>query len=251
MRNPVIRCAWWVALVALVLWPLAGQAQHHGGGHGGGHGGSHGGHAAFHGGPAFHGAPGHFHGGPPGHAVIVAPRRTFVGVGIGGWGGWGYPWWGYPGWGYPWWWDDYRPYYRPYIYAPSYIYPSYIYDSAGPIYYVSPDNSYVYEEPPESVPAVPEAPSASSTPPAEAVARVTVQLPTADALVYFNGARMLAQGTTRQFTTPPLEPGHDYYYTVRARWWEQGRLVERQTELHVRPGQSYTLDFTRDTGAAH
>jgi uncharacterized protein (TIGR03000 family) len=156
-----------------------------------------------------------------------------------GWGGWG---WGGPGWGWG--------------YAPGYAYyrtPSYYYDTAP--YDYSPDNSYYYDEYPaegyvgdqqgtepsystEEAGGYDEAQGDNS-------GHVTVRLPSPDATLWFNGARMVAGGTNRTFTTPPLQPGQDYYYKVRVRFLRDGQPVTRTRTLDVRAGQHYTLDFTR------
>jgi uncharacterized protein (TIGR03000 family) len=212
-----------VAVTALGLLLLPAEVQAQRGGHGGGRGGG-GRVGGFHGG-GFRGGPGRFRGGFERGFV----GRPVVGIGIGGWGWWGWPGWydGWWGWRRPWIWDSYY---------------------GG---YVSPDYSYVYEEyPPEGYtteeyaePAYTEVPAYQTE--AGNVAHVTVVLPTPDAKLYFNDARMLAQGRTRTFNTPPLEPGEDYYYTVRVRWMENGKKVEKTRTLNVRAGQNYTLDFTQ------
>jgi uncharacterized protein (TIGR03000 family) len=48
-----------------------------------------------------------------------------------------------------------------------------------------------------------------------------------DASVYFDGERTTQQGELRRFVTPPLEPGEDYHYEIRAVWDEDGRRVDR------------------------
>ena len=51
------------------------------------------------------------------------------------------------------------------------------------------------------------------------------------------------------FVTPPLQPGQEYTYTLKARWTENGQPVERTRQIMVRPGQTATVDFSQATGA--
>jgi len=50
---------------------------------------------------------------------------------------------------------------------------------------------------------------------------VTVSVP-ADAEIWFQGTKMTATGSVREYQSPPLTPGHRYTYEVRARWNENG-----------------------------
>ena len=46
------------------------------------------------------------------------------------------------------------------------------------------------------------------------------------------------------FTTPPLEPGYSYSYTIRARWTENGRPVQQSRTVPVKAGGTTRVDFT-------
>jgi uncharacterized protein (TIGR03000 family) len=53
-------------------------------------------------------------------------------------------------------------------------------------------------------------------------------------------------GPSRQFQSPPLEPGRTYSYDVRATWrTEDGQEVARNRRLTVRAGDHLELDFNR------
>jgi uncharacterized protein (TIGR03000 family) len=80
------------------------------------------------------------------------------------------------------------------------------------------------------------------------VAHVRLDLPRANAELWFNGVRMQGQGTTRTFTTPPLTAGQDYHYVVRARWMQNGMLVDSFRNLPVTAGQDAVMDFRPGAG---
>jgi uncharacterized protein (TIGR03000 family) len=79
--------------------------------------------------------------------------------------------------------------------------------------------------------------------PEEGVAKVTVIVP-ADAELYFDGTPTTLAGTERQFTTPPLEKGGTFSYSVRARWTEAGMPVEQTRKIAVKAGADVRVDFT-------
>ncbi len=82
----------------------------------------------------------------------------------------------------------------------------------------------------------------SNEAPSSAVAYLTVKVP-ADAEVWLEGARTKQSGPTRLFVSPPLRPGNQYAYAVRARWQEEGREVEQTQEVAVQPGDRLTVTF--------
>jgi uncharacterized protein (TIGR03000 family) len=81
--------------------------------------------------------------------------------------------------------------------------------------------------------------------PADAVV-VDVHVPTPGARVWFDGAATRQTGTERLFASPPLKPGKDYHYTVRARWTANGRPVERTRVVAVRAGERVAVDFSHE-----
>jgi uncharacterized protein (TIGR03000 family) len=236
-----------VAAAALLFAGGAEAAPPHGGGHAGGgpaavtHGGAvhvgavhagavhvgavhagavHG--AAIHGGN-FHG--GNFHGGNFHHGGFG------IGVGI----GLGYPY----GLGYG---GYYGGYYAPVGgYAADYYPPSY-YSAPDVSYYVTPQAPqapagpavYNLAEPGAGAPAAPQDP----------VAHVTVKVP-ADADVWFGQGKTQQTGTQREFVSPPLTPGKDFSYEVKARWMEDGKEVVQTRQVEVSAGAWKVIDFTK------
>jgi uncharacterized protein (TIGR03000 family) len=170
-----------------------------------------------------------------GVAVGVGERGTRVVVGVGGWGG-------APGWGWGWrgGWGGGGGY------GSSYVYDDYDpYSSSGP-------SDYYRMYPPTDVYGVPlaEGPYGAGEGDqgngrADNVAKVTVQMPGPNATIWFNGARMLARGSTLTYTTPPLDPGQYYHYKVKVRWMENGKPQELTRNLDVRAKTPVTLDFSR------
>lgn len=67
----------------------------------------------------------------------------------------------------------------------------------------------------------------------------------AEAEVWFEGVRTGQTGPSRQFQSPPLEPGHSYTYKVRARWLEDGQEVDQTRKVKVQAGQQVWVDFTQ------
>ncbi len=72
-----------------------------------------------------------------------------------------------------------------------------------------------------------------------------VRVPTPDAQLLIDGNPTRIRGIYRQFYSPSLEPGQTYAYEVTAKFMEEGKEVTRTQKQDVRPGQQYTLDFTR------
>jgi uncharacterized protein (TIGR03000 family) len=92
------------------------------------------------------------------------------------------------------------------------------------------------------------APSATTTssyndPQAATSGSITVVVPSADAVVWFDNQQMRASGTSRKFTLPPLESGKDYRYQIRARWQQDGQNMDQTRTVTVRAGQATTVDF--------
>jgi uncharacterized protein (TIGR03000 family) len=158
-----------------------------------------------------HGGGGHFGGGHVG-GVHVAP------------GHWGYQHYGYGHYGYGAFWGAGLYFGAPY---------------GG--YYGSP--GYYY-----STPAYDGAPYAAAAMAGQAQAvLVTVEVPKADAEVFLNDTPTTLTGIERVFQSPPLDPGVNYKYTVKARWMEDGKMVEQKREVPVQAGQSVTVDFRQPT----
>jgi len=141
-------------------------------------------------------------------------------------------------------------------YRPFYGYGFYPYDYGVPYYtgYDTPDYSYgdAYRNPgsaPSYDPTVTSQslypPPAKPTQPPAGIgnsAYVTVRLP-ADARLWFHDMQTKSTGEARSFRSPPLAPGTQYAYTVRATWTENGREVTQTQQVGVTAGARITVDF--------
>jgi uncharacterized protein (TIGR03000 family) len=157
-----------------------------------------------------------------------------------GWGwnrGWGW-WWplswlfwnpGLYGYGYPGWWAAY-PYYASY-----YPYADYDYGYAAPPAGYSGDLGYNNAMP---VPQV-----------ADASAHLQVIVPVPDAVLWFNGYQASMTGLTRLFDTPPLQPGGDYSYSIKAAWSQNGQVMTAERVVRLTPGANVVIDFTQPAPA--
>ena len=67
----------------------------------------------------------------------------------------------------------------------------------------------------------------------------------ADVEVWIEGIKTQQTGAERQFVLPPLSPGQDYMYELKARWTENGRPVTRTRQILVRAGDRGGVDFTQ------
>jgi uncharacterized protein (TIGR03000 family) len=180
-----------------------------GGGHGGGGGGHGGGGGGHGGGSSFHGGGSNFHGG--GFSRGGFGYYPGFGIGYGGYGG-GY----YGGYSDGYYYSDPAPIYvqsTPVVIQTQSFYPS---DAAG---------------------TPPPAPSGGT-------AMVTLRVP-ADAEVWFNGDATTQRGESRQFASPPLTPGREFHYEVRARWTDGDRVVDQTRRVSVRADGRTDVDFTR------
>src|SRR5260370_27645314 len=64
----------------------------------------------------------------------------------------------------------------------------------------------------------------------EKPALIDVLVP-ADAEIWFDGAKTVQNGEFRQFVSPPLMPGHDFFYEIKARWMENGKKIARSRRV--------------------
>jgi uncharacterized protein (TIGR03000 family) len=73
---------------------------------------------------------------------------------------------------------------------------------------------------------------------------VTVSLPDPDAEVWVEGARTRQTGTQRRYVSPPLTPGSDYVYAIRARWRDKRGAVQlHQQNVVVQAGARVRVAF--------
>jgi uncharacterized protein (TIGR03000 family) len=67
----------------------------------------------------------------------------------------------------------------------------------------------------------------------------------ADAEVWFEGHKTAQKGPVRFFESPPVTPGIEYVYHIRARWKENGQDVDEVREATVYAGSKVGIDFTK------
>jgi uncharacterized protein (TIGR03000 family) len=129
---------------------------------------------------------------------------------------------------------------------------NYGYDLSAPgydSYYATPPMSY--EQQPSAV-LVPQTndydgfESGSFTNPEQAnltTVDVTVRVPDPNAEIWFDNYQTHERGLVRQFQSEGLQPGETYTFHIRARWVENGQLVERHRDVPARAGQLLSVDF--------
>jgi uncharacterized protein (TIGR03000 family) len=171
---------------------------------------------------------------------------VFRGAGFrNGWRRYGY-WWPFGlGFGYGYW-----PYWGGYWGGDGYGWPSYGYGYGYPAYsatYPYWDYDDTWGLLTENEPVVP-----SNYPPATGEedanlpdnrARLVVDVP-ANAQVWVSGERTSATGPVREFHSPPLTPGKDYVYTIRARWMTNSGPRDQTRKVRVRANEVIEVDFT-------
>jgi uncharacterized protein (TIGR03000 family) len=81
----------------------------------------------------------------------------------------------------------------------------------------------------------------------DTAAHLVVAVPE-DAEVWLEGAKTQQGGTMRRYVSPPLVPGKEYAYEVRARWTADGHTVERSKTVTVRAGERVDVDFAAEPG---
>jgi uncharacterized protein (TIGR03000 family) len=257
------------AVVAVLVWtvtPLLARGPH--GAHAGG---------GFHSHPStvhaihassFHGHPtvvhaGHVSGFHAGHvgAFHTAHVGSFHGGHFGGWHGdhfgrWHHGWgWGFGGLGY----YGAYPYFDggyPYAYGgyPSsygsypYNVPDYSYLDAQPYVPPPPDYSDYYGTPgygdttprPSVPPAMDRVPQATT----DTTAHIDVMVPDS-AEVWVEGVKTQQTGSLRHFVSPPLTPGREFSYDIRAKWTDKdGKVVDRTRPVQVHAGGQTMVNFT-------
>lgn len=196
-------CALALSSALLVADPVQARGGHGGGGH---HGGGHhgGGHHHSHAHHGNHHGFNHNHHYAGNHGWRNGYGR---GYGRGGWYG-GYYGYGGPAWGGYWG-------------TPGYYY------SGTPAYYYG-GNTVTR--------------NATVARPPASQALVNVQVPS-EATVWFNGEATKQTGSNREFSTSGLTPGQSYQYTVRARWTDNGQVVDRTRNITVHGGERRRIEF--------
>lgn len=64
-----------------------------------------------------------------------------------------------------------------------------------------------------------------------------------DAEIWVEDMQSTQKGMIRNFVSPPLTPGKDYYYTVRVKWLEDGKWVSQTRAFPVVAGEMQCLDL--------
>jgi uncharacterized protein (TIGR03000 family) len=85
----------------------------------------------------------------------------------------------------------------------------------------------------------------------EAPATIVVRLP-ADASLTIEGSPTTSTTAVRTFISPPLQPGKEYQYTLRAEATRDGKKMQSKREVTVRAGQQsdVTIDLTAEGGSS-
>ena len=89
---------------------------------------------------------------------------------------------------------------------------------------------------PESVPAPKPAPEMKKETALPAPAIIVVSLP-AEAKLLVDDAATTSTSGRRVFASPALEPGKDFYYTLKGEWLHDGSLLTATQRVRVRAGQ--------------
>jgi uncharacterized protein (TIGR03000 family) len=73
-------------------------------------------------------------------------------------------------------------------------------------------------------------------------ARITVNLPT-DARLYIDNVFCPLTSSTRSFPTPPLQPGREFSYTLRAEVTRDGQTRVQSQRITVGAGRQVNVEF--------
>lgn len=169
--------------------------------------------------------PGFAHGGFGRLAFYPGFSRPYLGRGYYGVGGYGYP------------------YFNSFAY-PAYSTYSYPYPSAG--YYFPYEDYDVYPNAngPIATLGAQQVVPAAPVPQNDRTAVIHVRVPP-NAQVWFSGEKTTTTGTVREFQSPPLTPGAKYAYDIRARWMQDGRVMEQTQTVTVWAGADITATFPK------
>jgi uncharacterized protein (TIGR03000 family) len=85
------------------------------------------------------------------------------------------------------------------------------------------------------------APSPAATTTA-AAARIDVRVPDS-AELWVQGTKTQQTSSLRHFVSPPLTPGRDFMYDIRARWTQNGEPVDQTRHVRVRAGNKVVVNF--------
>jgi uncharacterized protein (TIGR03000 family) len=82
------------------------------------------------------------------------------------------------------------------------------------------------------------------TPVNDMTATIELRVPL-NALVFFDDEPTRQRGEMRTFSSPPLTGDKSYHYTVRVKWEDGGKPVEKTQVVEVRAGRRTVADFLR------
>jgi uncharacterized protein (TIGR03000 family) len=104
-----------------------------------------------------------------------------------------------------------------------------------------------YYVPPEQTTESP--PAGAEEPIPDNAVLIGVRVPPG-AEVWVEGQKTSENGAFREFVSPPLPPGKDYVYDVRARWTDpNGQVVDRTRHMTVRAGDRVMANFLANNPA--
>jgi uncharacterized protein (TIGR03000 family) len=94
-------------------------------------------------------------------------------------------------------------------------------------------------------------PPPKGAPPAAALAPATLQvnLPEGATLTINSVPMQGSTASTRKFFSPPLEPGREYYYFLRAEMNVGGQTVAANSRVTVRAGEQSEVTLTMPVAA--
>jgi len=91
-------------------------------------------------------------------------------------------------------------------------------------------NNQAYAEPPQA--------------PDPNAAGFMVRVPDPNAEVWFQDHKTQQQGTVRFYESAALNPNQSYTFHLRAKWTQNGRVVDQSRDVQVRPGHGVTVNFS-------
>jgi uncharacterized protein (TIGR03000 family) len=58
---------------------------------------------------------------------------------------------------------------------------------------------------------------------------------------------MKESGITRDYQSPPLEPGHNYNYEIRAQWTQDGKTLNQTQKFPIHAGEQVLVAFDKSS----
>jgi len=141
-----------------------------------------------------------------------------------------------------------RPYYGGYYGGYANRYPYYGYGYSSP--YFGNNDSYNYDTPtytysqPSYTTSIPQTSYYSGDMTNPNSAGFTVRVPDPNAEVWFQNYRTQQMGTVRHFQSESLDPNSNYNFQVRARWMQNGQMMDQTRQVPAHAGQNYVVDFS-------